>query len=77
MSETGPKCYVRAMALLPIVLYPDPVLLKPTTDVGAQVILQGRVHGNMKALEYHAFKKVARDTRRCEGSMSDGGHRSG
>ena len=40
----------------------NPVLLKPTTDVGAQVILQGRVHGNMKALEYHAFKKVARDT---------------
>jgi adenosylcobyric acid synthase len=38
----------------------NPVLLKPTTDVGAQVILQGRVHGNMKALEYHAFKKVAR-----------------
>ncbi|MDF1551420.1 MAG: cobyric acid synthase [Deferrisomatales bacterium] len=40
----------------------NPVLLKPTTDVGAQVILQGRVHGNMKALEYHAFKKIARDT---------------
>ncbi len=40
----------------------NPVLLKPTTDVGAQVILQGRVHANMKALEYHAFKKVARET---------------
>lgn len=40
----------------------NPVLLKPTTDVGAQVILQGKVHGNMKALEYHAFKKVARET---------------
>lgn len=40
----------------------NPVLLKPTTDVGAQVILQGKVHGNMKALEYHAFKRVARDT---------------
>lgn len=40
----------------------NPVLLKPTTDVGAQVILQGRVHSNMKALEYHAFKKVARET---------------
>jgi adenosylcobyric acid synthase len=39
----------------------NPVLLKPTTDVGAQVILQGKVHGNMKALEYHAFKKIARD----------------
>jgi adenosylcobyric acid synthase len=40
----------------------NPVLLKPTTDVGAQVILQGRVHANMKALEYHAFKQVARAT---------------
>ncbi|MHB8765839.1 MAG: cobyric acid synthase [Deferrisomatales bacterium] len=40
----------------------NPVLLKPTTDVGAQVILQGKVHGNMKALEYHAFKRVARET---------------
>lgn len=40
----------------------NPVLLKPTTDVGAQVILQGRVHSNMKALQYHAFKKVARAT---------------
>ena len=40
----------------------NPVLLKPTTDIGAQVILQGKVHSNMKATEYHAFKKIARDT---------------
>lgn len=40
----------------------NPVLLKPTTDVGAQVVLQGKVYGNMKAREYHAFKKVARET---------------
>jgi adenosylcobyric acid synthase len=39
----------------------NPVLLKPTTDVGSQVILRGRVHSNMKATEYHAFKPVARD----------------
>jgi adenosylcobyric acid synthase len=39
----------------------NPVLLKPTTDVGAQVILQGKVYGNMKALEYHKFKKTARE----------------
>ncbi|NOY44042.1 MAG: cobyric acid synthase [Deltaproteobacteria bacterium] len=38
----------------------NPVLLKPTTDVGAQVILQGRVYGNMRAREYHAFKPKAR-----------------
>ncbi|RMG93586.1 MAG: cobyric acid synthase [Candidatus Dadabacteria bacterium] len=39
----------------------NPVLLKPTTDVGAQVILQGKVYGNMKAREYHAFKPRARE----------------
>ncbi len=33
----------------------NPILLKPTTDVGSQVILNGRVVGNMKAVEY--FKK--------------------
>ncbi len=40
----------------------NPVLLKPQTDVGAQVILRGRVHGNMNALDYHAFKAEARKT---------------
>jgi len=39
----------------------NPVLLKPQTDVGAQVILRGRVHGNMQALDYHRFKAQARD----------------
>lgn len=37
----------------------NPILLKPNTDVGAQVILQGRVFGNMNADEYHRFKKEA------------------
>jgi adenosylcobyric acid synthase len=39
----------------------NPVLLKPTTDVGAQVILQGKVHSNMKAVQYHEFKHKARE----------------
>ncbi|WP_104201704.1 cobyric acid synthase [Billgrantia saliphila] len=38
----------------------NPVLLKPQSDRGAQVILRGRVHGNMDALDYHAFKLEAR-----------------
>ncbi|SFU86797.1 cobyric acid synthase [Halomonas korlensis] len=38
----------------------NPVLLKPETDRGAQVILRGRVHGHMDALDYHAFKAEAR-----------------
>ncbi|MBZ2190369.1 cobyric acid synthase [Alcanivorax sp. JB21] len=40
----------------------NPVLLKPQSDMGSQVILRGRVHGNMQALDYHAFKAEARET---------------
>lgn len=34
----------------------NPVLLKPTTDKKAQVIINGEVYGNMSAAEYHEFK---------------------
>ncbi len=34
----------------------NPVLLKPTTDRKAQVIINGKVHKNMSAVEYHEFK---------------------
>jgi adenosylcobyric acid synthase len=37
----------------------NPVLLKPQSDCGAQVILRGKVHGNMEALDYHAYKAEA------------------
>ena len=37
----------------------NPVLLKPTSDRRAQVIIQGRVHGEMDAREYHQFKPQA------------------
>jgi len=37
----------------------NPVLLKPQSDRGAQVILRGRVHGNMDAMDYHAYKAEA------------------
>ncbi|PMR78755.1 cobyric acid synthase [Billgrantia endophytica] len=40
----------------------NPVLLKPQTDQGAQVILRGRVYGNMEALDYHLFKAEAKRT---------------
>ncbi|WP_374511981.1 cobyric acid synthase [Niveibacterium sp.] len=39
----------------------NPVLLKPTTDVGAQVIVQGQVRGNYAAQAYHALKPALRD----------------
>tara|TARA_R110002012_G_scaffold71789_6_gene183818 strand:- start:6048 stop:7502 length:1455 start_codon:yes stop_codon:yes gene_type:complete len=38
----------------------NPVLLKPETDRGAQVILRGKVHGHMDALDYHAYKRTAK-----------------
>ncbi len=39
----------------------NPVLLKPQTDMGAQVILRGQVLGNMQALDYHGYKNTARE----------------
>ncbi|MFA5494344.1 MAG: cobyric acid synthase [Porticoccaceae bacterium] len=38
----------------------NPVLLKPSSDTGAQVIIQGRALANMNARDYHGYKKVAR-----------------
>lgn len=38
----------------------NPVLLKPNSDTGAQVIIHGRAVANMEALEYHAYKQTAR-----------------
>jgi adenosylcobyric acid synthase len=38
----------------------NPVLLKPNSDTGAQVIVHGRAISNMEAQAYHDYKKVAR-----------------
>ena len=35
----------------------NPILLKPTTDVGSQVIVLGQVMGNMSAVEYYKHKR--------------------
>lgn len=35
----------------------NPVLLKPTTDVGSQVIVNGKPIGNMRAMEYYKRKR--------------------
>jgi adenosylcobyric acid synthase len=37
----------------------NPVLLKPSSDVGAQVIIHGRVRAEMNARDYHQYKQVA------------------
>jgi len=36
----------------------NPILLKPTTDVGSQVIVNGVVQGNMRAAEYYRKKRL-------------------
>ena len=38
----------------------NPILLKPTTDVGSQVILNGEVLGNMTAEDYFKHKRTLR-----------------
>lgn len=35
----------------------NPILLKPTNDVGSQVIVNGKVRGNMSARDYFSYKK--------------------
>ena len=37
----------------------NPILIKPNTDIGAQIIIQGKVYRNMSAIQYHQFKKRA------------------
>jgi len=39
----------------------NPILLKPTSDVGSQVILNGVVYKNMTAYEYHNYKPELKD----------------
>ena len=37
----------------------NPVLLKPNSDTGSQVIIQGHAIGNMDAQSYHQYKSIA------------------
>ncbi len=57
-SEIGRAQAMQAEAagLEPSVLM-NPILLKPTTDTGSQVIVNGKVRGNMRAAEYFRHKK--------------------
>ncbi len=57
-GEMGRAQVVQAEAagLEPDVLM-NPILLKPTSDCGFQVIIRGQAIGNMTATEYYAYKK--------------------
>jgi adenosylcobyric acid synthase len=44
-------------ACVPPSVHMNPVLLKPQSDIGAQVVVQGRVFGNVKAAAYQHMKR--------------------
>ncbi|MGE5203312.1 MAG: AAA family ATPase, partial [Acidobacteriota bacterium] len=48
-------------ARVPASVHMNPVLLKPQSEVGAQVVVQGKVLGNAKAREYQALKPKLMD----------------
>ena len=50
----------------------NPILLKPSSDVGSQVIVNGEVRGNMPAAEYFRHKKaLIPDILRAYNSLAD------
>lgn len=60
-GEIGRAQAVQAQACgLPPHTDMNPVLLKPNTDIGAQVIIHGRAVGTMDARAYHDYKRVAK-----------------
>lgn len=62
-GEIGRAQAVQAMAsnIEPSV-HMNPVLIKPNSDTGAQIILQGKAITNMDAYGFHNYKKVAMET---------------
>ena len=43
-------------ARVPTSVHMNPVLLKPQSEIGAQVVVQGRVVGNARARDYQGMK---------------------
>src|SRR5947209_3127514 len=58
-GEIGRAQALQARAAgVPPSIHMNPVLLKPQSDVGAQIIVQGKVYGSAKAAEYLAMKQM-------------------
>lgn len=71
--EMGRAQVVQAMAAK---LDPDwrmnPILLKPNSDTGSQVIVNGRPVDNMNVREYHSYKSTAwKSVTRCYDELAD------
>jgi adenosylcobyric acid synthase len=56
-GEIGRAQALQAKAAgMPLSVHMNPVLLKPQTEIGAQVVVQGRVFGACQARDYHKLK---------------------
>lgn len=53
------QAYQAEAACIPPSVLMNPILLKANSDTGAQVIVRGKVVGNMGVREYHAYKDEA------------------
>ena len=61
-GEIGRAQAVQAEACrVPATVDMNPVLLKPTTDRGAQVVVHGRAVAQLDAVAYHDYKRTAMD----------------
>jgi adenosylcobyric acid synthase len=59
-GEIGRAQAVQAQACrIPTHTDMNPILLKPNSDTGSQVIVQGKVVGNMSVAEYNSYKPTA------------------
>ena len=57
-GEIGRAQALQARACgVPPSVHMNPVLLKPQNGIGAQIVVQGRVFGAAKALDYSALKR--------------------
>lgn len=56
-GEIGRAQWLQALAArVPSSVHMNPVLLKPQSDVGSQIVVQGKVAGQAKGREYQALK---------------------